>query len=190
MLLSFTVVQPAQAFGWLSPQWFNFYRQNTQTQPSTQTTTTTTTTRTQPTTTTQQSQPVVNQSGGVTSQERQMADMVNRERSQRGQRTLQVDPELSRWARIKSQDMVNNNYFAHQSPTYGRVSDMLRNGGVSFRFAAENLARAGSINTAHNSLMNSSIHRSNILNNNYTHVGIGIAQKGSTLYITQIFVAR
>jgi uncharacterized protein YkwD len=169
--------------GWLSPEWFALYNSQANTaQPA------------QPA----QSTPTVpgSSTGGqtqghqLTAQELQLASLVNQERSQRGIRTLQIDQELSKWARIKSQDMVDNNYFAHQSPTYGKVSTMLSNAGVIGSYFGENLAMTSSVTRAHDLFMGSSIHRAQILNSGYTHVGIGIAYKGATLYVTQLFAAR
>lgn len=126
----------------------------------------------------------------LTSQEQQLLNLVNTERKNKGLSELKVDSELTKWARIKSQDMVDNNYFAHESPTYGKASQMLKNAGLSFRYVGENLAKVPSVNSAHQKFMNSSVHRANILHSAYTKVGIGIKYKGSTLYITQLFAAE
>ena len=75
---------------------------------------------------------------------------------------LQVDMELVRLARLKSQDMIEHNYFSHQSPTYGSPFDMMRAAGITYRLAGENLAGAPTVERAHTSLMNSSGHRANI----------------------------
>ncbi len=111
---------------------------------------------------------------GLTAEERQMINLVNRERVERGLAPLKVDMELVRTARLKSRDMVDNNYFAHQSPTYGSPFDMMRAAGIRYRYAGENLAGAPRVDWAHRNLMNSPGHRANILNPNYTHIGIGI----------------
>ena len=115
---------------------------------------------------------------------------VNEERVKAGVKTLQRDPELDRIARIKSQDLVDNNYFAHVSPTYGSVSQMLRSFGYVFRGAGENLAKSQSAQISHYRLMASDGHRSNILYPAYTHVGIGIVPYKSGVMITQIFVIK
>jgi uncharacterized protein YkwD len=172
--------QPNTQPAWLSPEWFALYNNQASTaQPA-------------PSTPTAPGGSTGGQSQAhqLTAQELQLANLVNQERSQRGLRTLQIDPELSKWARIKSQDMVTNNYFAHESPTYGKASAMLRNAGVSGRYFGENLAIAGSVTRAHSLFMGSSIHRAQVLNSGYTHVGIGIVFKGATLYVTQLFAAR
>lgn len=127
---------------------------------------------------------------GMSSQEKQLAELINQERVSRGLKALVFDAELAKWARVKSQDMIDNNYFAHESPTYGKVSDMLKKGGVSFRYAGENLGKTGTVTSAHNGFMNSSVHRATLLNSGYTHVGIGIKYKGSTMYVTEIFAAK
>ncbi|MGI6227879.1 MAG: CAP domain-containing protein [Peptococcales bacterium] len=127
---------------------------------------------------------------GMNAQEKQLAELINQERVSRGLKPLIFDAELTKWARVKSQDMIDKNYFAHESPTYGKVSDMLKNGGVSFKYAGENLGKTGSVTSAHTGFMNSSVHRATLLNSGYTHVGIGIKYKGSTMYVTEIFVAR
>lgn len=121
-----------------------------------------------------------------------MVARVNQERTSRGLKLLQVDPTLTELARKKSQDIVINNYFAHESPTYGSPSLMVRNAGVTYWLCGENLAKAGSTEGAHQLLMESSAHRANILNQNYTHIGIGVVRQasGQGVVVTQLFIAR
>lgn len=128
---------------------------------------------------------------GLTAEEQQMVNLVNQERTSRGLPALKVDLTLVKTARMKSQDMINNNYFAHQSPTYGSPFDLMKSQGVSYRYAGENLAGAGSVTSAHTNLMNSSGHRANILNANYTHIGIGIISGGRYgKMFTQHFIGK
>ncbi|MBT9172237.1 MAG: hypothetical protein DDT21_00618 [Syntrophomonadaceae bacterium] len=123
--------------------------------------------------------------------EQRMLDLVNRDRTVNGLRPLLADPELTRLARLKSQDMITLNYFAHHSPTYGSPFEMMRAAGVTFRIAGENLAGAGTVTAAHTALMNSPGHRANILNPAYTHIGIGTGVSGRFgLVFTQLFVGR
>ena len=117
-----------------------------------------------------------------------MLELVNHERARAGAPPLALHGELSEVARLKSQDMVQNNYFAHQSPTYGSPFEMMRAFGISYRMAGENLALAGSVDRAHSALMNSSGHRANILNARYTHIGIGMVQGSRGQYYTQMFI--
>lgn len=119
--------------------------------------------------------------------ERQMLEMVNQERTSRGLAPLAMDARLVRAARLKSQDMVDNEYFAHESPKYGTFVALLNSQGVTYRLAGENLAAAGSVAQAHQGLMDSPGHRRNILNPAFGKVGIGIVQNGRGLMITQEF---
>lgn len=144
-----------------------------------------------PLTTPPQPVPASQPAGTLTQTEQQMLELVNRERAALGLRPLQADSELTRLARMKSQDMINLNYFAHQSPTYGSPFEMMRAAGVTFRLAGENLAGSSTVSRAHTALMNSPGHRANILNSGYTHIGIGAISGGRHgLMITQLFVGR
>jgi uncharacterized YkwD family protein len=120
-----------------------------------------------------------------------MVNLVNQERAVIGLPALSVDPELTRLARMKSADMVLLNYFSHTSPTYGSPFDMMREAGVPFTYAGENLASASSLALAHDGLMQSSGHRANILRLEFTHIGIGVVEGGQFgLVFTQMFVGR
>ncbi|MEW6524095.1 MAG: CAP domain-containing protein [Bacillota bacterium] len=128
---------------------------------------------------------------GLTALEQRMFELINAERTAAGLRPLVIDMDIVKVARLKSQDMINLNYFAHQSPTYGSPFEMMRQFGITYRMAGENLAGAFSVDSAHRALMNSPGHRANILNPGYTHVGIGIIEGGPYgLMVTQMFVGR
>lgn len=124
----------------------------------------------------------------VTAYEQEVIRLVNEIRSENGLKALTYDWELSRVARYKSQDMKDNNYFSHTSPVYGTPFQMLKNFGFSYRSAGENIARGYA--TPHavvNAWMNSSGHRANILNANYTKIGVGYVAGGN--YWTQMFIS-
>lgn len=116
----------------------------------------------------------------------QMVELVNKERQAAGLKPLQIDVDLAYVARVKSQDMNDNKYFSHNSPTYGSPFEMMTKFGIKYRGAAENIAKNSSLQGAHTSLMNSSGHRANIMNPNYTHIGIGIVNG----YYTQMFISK
>lgn len=124
---------------------------------------------------------------GENDDEREMLDLVNRERVQRGLEPLQLDSGLTQLARLKAQDMAENNYFSHTSPTYGSPFEMMRETGIRYIYAGENLAMAPSVQRAHDGLMNSSGHRANILSDNFDRVGIGVAVRGNNKYFVQMF---
>jgi uncharacterized YkwD family protein len=133
------------------------------------------------------------QTNGVTltAAEQQMLNLVNTERAKAGLQPLKADPQLTKTARLKSQDMAQNNYFSHQSPTYGSPFDMMKQFGITYRTAGENIAGNQSVAAAHTALMNSSGHRANILNANFNYVGIGIVNGGQYgMMFTQQFVGR
>lgn len=123
----------------------------------------------------------------VTSFEREVVRLVNEHRVQNGLQPLTENWELSRVARYKSQDMVDNRYFSHTSPTYGTPFQMIKAFGLSFRTAGENIAYGQRTPQAVvNAWMNSSGHRANILNASYTQIGVGYVSKGN--YWTQMFI--
>lgn len=120
-----------------------------------------------------------------------MVDLVNQERTKAGLKPLAVDMRLVVLAREKAQDMIDKNYFSHQSPTYGSPFDMMKAAGVTYSYAGENIAGASTVDQAHTALMNSSGHRANILNVNYDHIGIGIIEGGPYgLMISQMFIGQ
>ena len=79
---------------------------------------------------------------------------MNKEQ-QHGLQALIVDDELQNIARIKAQDMVDNNYFSHTSPTYGSPFNMMKNFGISYKTAGENIAGNSTNSGAVNAWMNS-----------------------------------
>jgi uncharacterized YkwD family protein len=115
---------------------------------------------------------------GLNEDEQKMLALVNGEREKIGLKPLSLNMELTKAARVKAGDMIANNYFSHNSPTFGSPFDMMERFGIIYRAAGENLAGAGSIATAHKNLMNSEGHRSNILNAAYREIGIGVVAGG------------
>lgn len=125
--------------------------------------------------------------GSVSEYERRVVELVNAERAKYGLSTLKINNELSRVARAKSQDMRDNGYFSHNSPTYGSPFDMLKSFGISYRAAGENIARGYSTPEAVvTGWMNSEGHRANILSSSFTQIGVGHVESGN--YWTQLFI--
>ena len=125
----------------------------------------------------------------ITSFEQQVIDLTNEKRASRGLKPLNANWELSRVARYKSQDMAKNKYFSHTSPTYGSPFNMIKNFGIKYRSAGENIAY-GQRTPAQvvNSWWNSAGHRANMLNANYTDIGVGYVANGN--YWTQMFIQK
>lgn len=117
---------------------------------------------------------------GDWSQANEILELVNTERSKQGLKALTLSSKLTSVANTKAKDMADNNYFDHNSPTYGSPFEMLQTFGVEYSYAGENIAAGQQSSEAvMNSWMNSSGHRANILNKNYTQLGVGHVTGGS-----------
>ncbi len=123
----------------------------------------------------------------VSDYEREVVDLVNEIRREYGLSELTLNTELSAVARAKSQDMKDNQYFSHTSPTYGSPFDMMKTFGISYRTAGENIAMGYRTPEAVvDGWMNSEGHRANILNSSYKEIGVGYVSSGN--YWTQMFI--
>ena len=120
--------------------------------------------------------------------EEAMVNLVNIERQKAGLLSLKTDILLRNVARVHSMDMLRNGYFSHKDLTGQLPSNRLANSGAIFQTVGENLALAPSIDLAHIGLMNSPTHRENILDPEYTRVGLGVIDAGPYgKMITQVF---
>ncbi|WP_207514480.1 CvpA family protein [Longitalea luteola] len=117
-----------------------------------------------------------------------MLSWVNGERIKRGLNILKADPELTAVARKHSVDMFQRGYFSHVAPDGKGPFDRMRNDGVRFTNAGENIALAPTLDIAHSGLMHSPGHRANILRPEFGRLGIGIVDGGKYgLMISQEF---
>ncbi|WP_053365161.1 CAP domain-containing protein [Bacillus sp. FJAT-27245] len=136
-----------------------------------------------------QSTPAQQQAGALSAYEQQVVTLTNQERAKAGLAALKADANLSKMAREKSRDMSANGYFDHNSPTYGSPFDMMKKYGITYSSAGENIAMGQrtpqEVVTA---WMNSEGHRKNILNPNFTHIGVGYIAQGN--YWTQEFIGK
>ncbi|WP_164984939.1 CAP-associated domain-containing protein [Ammoniphilus sp. CFH 90114] len=118
--------------------------------------------------------------------ERQILDLVNVTRSSQGLHPLLWNEQAAKVARAHSKDMLSNQYFDHISATTGLSPfDRLKKQGVKYRMAGENIA-AGYRDAieVHHGWMNSLGHRQNILQADFTTLGVGVEGE----YFTQKFV--
>lgn len=121
--------------------------------------------------------------------ERQVVNLMNQERAKYGLPELKIDLALSKVAREKSLDMQANNYFSHTSPTYGSPFNMMKQYGISYKSAGENIAKGQRTpEEVVQAWMNSDGHRKNILSANFTHIGVGYVAEGN--YWTQQFIGK
>ena len=127
----------------------------------------------------------------LTTDEQEVFDLINAKRVANGLSALKIDDELQNVARIKAQDMVDNNYFSHTSPVYGSPFDMIKSFGIKYKTAGENIAGHSTNTGAVNAWMNSSGHKANILNSSFNYTGIGVinSPKYGKVYV-QMFIGK
>jgi len=132
----------------------------------------------------------------------QMWRLINSDRSAltsadetRGRaRALQWDERLAAVARQHSEEMARNGHFSHQGLDGSSPDVRVSRAGIQWKASGENIAKFDTIVRAEQAFMNEPKfqhnHRSNILSNSFTHVGVGIARSADGyLYITQEFAA-
>lgn len=118
-------------------------------------------------------------------------NLINEERKAQGITPLQIDDLLNSTAQTKATDMVKNNYFSHDSPTYGSPFEMMQNAGITYRTAGENIAGNPSVENAVKSWLASESHKQNLLSNAYNYIGIGIEESPAYGYvIVAMFIGR
>jgi uncharacterized protein YkwD len=117
----------------------------------------------------------------LTAPEKKVFELHNRERAQRGLRSLCVHPALLKAAEAHSRDMVRRDYFSHYTRgTNKGPCERIRSYGYRYRYCAENICYDSTPERMFDAWMRSSGHRGNILSAKYREVGIGAAQKGSS----------
>lgn len=121
-----------------------------------------------------------------------LVDLANEDRVEEGLSALAVNTKLVAAAQLKANDMVTNGYFAHTSPAGVTPWHWFGEAGYTFLYAGENLAvnfsESDNVNRA---WMNSPLHRENILNTNFTEIGIatatGVYKGKTTTFVVQMF---
>ncbi|WP_028781862.1 CAP domain-containing protein [Thalassobacillus devorans] len=121
-----------------------------------------------------------------------VTELTNKARVQKGIEPLNTDKQLARVAAIKAEDMAENGYFSHQSPTYGSPFMMLRDFQIEFERAAENIAAAPlSPEKVVLQWLAHPGYRKNVLNKRMTHIGVGYSEgKNGRGYWVQFFIQK
>ncbi|HEX2946221.1 MAG TPA: CAP domain-containing protein [Clostridia bacterium] len=123
--------------------------------------------------------------------EQKLLDLVNKARAEKKLTPLVIDENLMKVARIKAKDMIENNYFSHQSPTYGSPFDMMRQYDNTFKSAGENIAGNKTVEGAFKAWMSSDSHKKNILNTGFNITGIGVEESATYgKVIVQQFIGK
>jgi uncharacterized protein YkwD len=119
--------------------------------------------------------------------EKQIYDITNIMRNRYQSTPLKWDEKTSEVALAHSKDMYETKEFSHSSKKYGELSDRLEAGEVSYQLAGENIA-ANYVDApaVMEGWLNSKGHRENLLNEEFTHIGVGVFKK----YYTQNFIQR
>lgn len=116
---------------------------------------------------------------------------INDERLKNKLSALKTDNRLQEVAELKSKDMVNNNYFSHTSPSYGSPFNMMKNFGITYITAGENIAGNSTMKRIFDSWIQSEGHRKNILSNSYNYIGLGVVSSEKYGYIaTAMFIGK
>lgn len=119
---------------------------------------------------------------------KQVAILVNRERSSYGLQPVKYSPLLSEAANVRSSELRKN--FSHTRPNGTSCFTVLKEFDISYFSAAENVAygqRTPEI--VMNAWMNSSGHRTNILSKNVEYIGVGVVYSNGIYYWTQLFAS-
>lgn len=106
--------------------------------------------------------------------EKRVFVLQNRERADRGLRKLCVHPKLQKIARRHSKDMVERDYFSHNTKGSGRTPEQrAKRAGYNYRYFAENIGYGDNPANVFDMWMKSDDHRKNILNGKFREVGVG-----------------
>lgn len=108
----------------------------------------------------------------LTLEEQKTIDYINEYRRQHGLSELKVSSKLQEVAKLKAKDIVENEYFAHNSERLGTPFEMLKENDVYYSIAGENLAGNTTPENAFEAWINSPAHRENILEEEYEYTGI------------------
>ncbi len=117
----------------------------------------------------------------------QIFDITNIMRKRYGISELDWDEEVARVAYLHSKDMFETNTISHTSEQFGDLSDRLKTANVLYQLAGENIA-ANYIDApaVMEGWLNSKPHRESLLNDKFTHIGIGVYHK----HFTQNFIEQ
>lgn len=132
--------------------------------------------------------PVPVSTSGLSAEEQQAFSLLNADRATNGLAPLRISAALTGLAEAYAQDMINRNFFSHTNPQGQSPFDRMRQAGIPYGYAGENLAINVSVPSAEQAFMNSPGHRANILNAHYTQVGLGVRHNpNGSVYVVQEF---
>ncbi len=125
------------------------------------------------------------QYGCPSAEELLMLRLINDYRARNGIGPVTLSPTLTNAAEFHSRDMAARNYFSHDLPGIASWSQNITNHGYSAGTRAENIAAGyGDAQRTFDQWVNSTPHRTNMLNPNLRAIGIGAAYGAGTQYGT------
>lgn len=124
-------------------------------------------------------------------EEQEFFNKINELRVKNSLPELKIDDNVENVARLKAQDLAENNYFSHTSDKYGTPFEMLTTSSVNYKTASENIAGNSTIDGAINSWMNSDSHKNNILSTDFNYTGVAVVHSNTYgKILVQFFVGR
>jgi hypothetical protein len=127
------------------------------------------------------------QDSSLSKAEQRIFELTNQARRDAGVDPIAWNEQAAQTARVHAKIMAEKQALSHQFAGEAELRDRLGAAGLRFDAAAENVADAQSADEAHDALMHSPPHRTNLLNPQYTSLGIGVAEKDGQLYVVEDF---
>ncbi len=127
------------------------------------------------------------QNGSVSAYAAKVVELVNAERAKAGLQPVKANSQMMGAAEVRAKEIERS--FSHTRPDGSGFSTVLTQNGVSFRGSGENIAYGQPTPEAvMETWMNSAGHRGNILNGQFTDIGVGYYENGSGVgYWVQVF---
>ncbi len=119
----------------------------------------------------------------------QLFVLLNRERATAGLAPFALDVRLARAARKHTDLMLKSEELSHQFPGEDPLILRLHAESVRSDHDGENIALDADVELAHLALMQSPLHRANILNPAFNAVGLSVLRSGNNVYITEDFAS-
>ncbi len=104
---------------------------------------------------------------------------INAERVSAGRSAYLVSPDLGDVAHRWAVTMASGSSLRHNPQLAGQVT--------GWRFVGENVGVGSGVAELHKAFMNSPAHRRNVMDGDFTQVGIGVAYGGGRLWVTEVF---
>lgn len=121
---------------------------------------------------------------------RDLFELANQERRQRGLPLFEWQDKLALAARRHAELMARQKTLKHRLPGEAPLMERVSATGLHFDRVAENISYSESSFSAHQGFMRSEGHRANILHPDYNALGVGVVEKGSHIYVAANFARK